>query len=130
MLQAKNVLQVKTETDYHDSLALIEYLFDEVTDSEDDPLNILIEIVSCSIEQYESRQGNIIEFEKQVAEIDPGISILRTLIDQFNLTVADFAAEIGSKSLVSKILNGQISLTEEHISKLAKRFNLEPALFH
>jgi integrase len=38
--------------------------------------------------------------------------------------------EIGSKSLVSKILNGRgRNLTRDHIAALSKRFSVSPALF-
>ncbi|MBE9563500.1 MAG: helix-turn-helix domain-containing protein [Proteobacteria bacterium] len=127
--QAKNILNITTETGYQDSLILIEYLFNEATDSEDEPLNTLIEIVSNAIERYESTQEDVIEFEKQVDTIDPGVSMLRILIAQFNLTMSDFKDEIGSKSLVSMILSGQRNLTKDHITKLVKRFDIDPALF-
>jgi len=50
------------------------------------------------------------------------------LMDQNNLGTADLP-EIGSKSLVSKILNGHRRLTIDHINSLSKRFGISPALF-
>jgi len=50
-------------------------------------------------------------------------------MDQHGLGVFDLP-EIGSKSLVSKIMNqrdGQ--LTRQHIDALSRRFNISPALF-
>lgn len=57
--------------------------------------------------------------------------MLRLLIDQHGLGVADLP-EIGSKSLVSRILNRKgYDLTRRHIEALAKRFSGIPALsFH
>jgi len=55
--------------------------------------------------------------------------VLRVLMDQHNLTISEFKNEIGSKSLVSMILNGKRNLTKEHICKLSQRFNLNPSLF-
>ncbi|MCK5720698.1 MAG: helix-turn-helix domain-containing protein [Thiomargarita sp.] len=127
--QVKNILHIKTKSDYQDSLALLEYLFEQATDSEGDPLNMFIEIVAHAIEKYESTQEKIVKFEEQVAKIDPGIAVLRTLIDQFNLTLSDFKVEIGSKSLISMILSGQRNLTKEHIAKLSKRFKIAPSVF-
>ncbi|EHF5014944.1 helix-turn-helix domain-containing protein, partial [Enterobacter hormaechei] len=46
-----------------------------------------------------------------------------------NLTISDFKDEIGSKSMVSRVLNGQRQLTLNHIKKLAARFGVSPALF-
>ena len=37
--------------------------------------------------------------------------------------------EIGSQSLVSKILNGERQLTLEHIRSLSRRFGVSPAVF-
>ncbi len=127
--QASNILNLKTQSDYEYSLELIEFLCDRANDSEDDPLNDLIEIISRSIEEYESKQDDLIQFEKEAKGIDPGISALRTLIDQYDLTVSDFKKEIGSKSLVSMILNGKCNLTKKHISNLSKRFQISPSLF-
>ncbi|WP_292432323.1 helix-turn-helix domain-containing protein [Methylobacter sp.] len=50
-------------------------------------------------------------------------------MNQHNLTVSDLKEEIDSKSLVSMILNGKRNLTKDHINKLAKRLNINPAVF-
>ncbi|TAK63475.1 MAG: helix-turn-helix domain-containing protein [Methylobacter sp.] len=52
-----------------------------------------------------------------------------TSVNQHNLTVSDLKEEIDSKSLVSMILNGKRNLTKDHINKLAKRLNINPAVF-
>ncbi|MEK7991103.1 MAG: helix-turn-helix domain-containing protein, partial [Thiotrichaceae bacterium] len=57
------------------------------------------------------------------------ISAIHVLMEQHNLTATDLQDEIGSKSLVSMILNGKRSLTREHITKLSRRFNISPAIF-
>lgn len=44
-----------------------------------------------------------------------GIAVLRTLMDQYKLTISDFQDEIGSKSMASRVLNGQRQLTLNHI---------------
>jgi HTH-type transcriptional regulator/antitoxin HigA len=50
-------------------------------------------------------------------------------MEQHNLTVSGFKDVIGSKPLVSMILNGKRNLTKEHITKLSQRFSLNPAVF-
>ncbi len=50
------------------------------------------------------------------------------VMEQHGLGAADLP-EIGSKSLVSKILNKQRRLTLDHIQVLSKRFGIDPALF-
>ena len=127
--EASNLLHIKTEQDYNDALETIEFLFDEAEDEPNDPLNDLIDIISRAIEKYELSQEDIANFHKEANEIDQEISVLRVLIDQHDLTLASFEDEIGSKSLVSMILHGKRSLTKEHISKLSKRFNVNPAVF-
>ena len=127
--KASNILHIKTEQDYTEALETIEYLFSEAKDEVDDPLNDLIDIISRAIERYELSQENIASFHREASNVNQEISVLRVLIDQHNLTLTAFKNEIGSKSLVSMILNGKRNLTKEHIAKLSKRFNLNPAIF-
>jgi len=127
--EASNILHIKTEQDYQDALETIEHLFTEVKDTTDDPLNDLIELVSKSIEKYEAALEEVIAFDKEANNTNQEISVLRVLMSQHHLTLVDFKDEIGSKSLVSMILNGKRNLTKEHIAKISKRFNLDPAAF-
>jgi len=127
--EASRILHIKTEKDYQEALDVVEHLFSEATDKVDDPLNDLIDIISRAIENYEATQKNIIAFDKEANNMAQEISVLRVLMEQHNLTLADFKNEIGSKSLVSMILNGKRNLTKEHIRKISKRFNLNPSLF-
>lgn len=126
---ASNILHIKSDKAYKEALELIEHLFDEANDTIDEPLNDLIDIVAKSIEKYESSQESIVKFDNEVNNLSQEISVLRVLMDQHNLTVSGFKDEIGSKSLVSMILNGKRNLTKEHITKLSKRFSLNPAVF-
>ncbi len=67
-------------------------------------------------------------FNEQVKKLDSGIATLKVIMEQHRLGMADLP-EIGSKSLVSRILRGERRLTRDHIEALSKRFNLSPALF-
>ena len=127
--QAANILHIKSEQDYADALTTIEHLFERAEDTPDDPLNDLIDILSRAIEKYESKQNDIMSFDKEAKDINQEISMLRVLMDQYDLTVSDLQDEIGSKSLVSMILSGKRNLTKEHIQKLSQRFNISPSLF-
>jgi len=126
---ASNILHIKSTLDYKDALELIESLFDEAEDTIDEPLNNLIEMIANSIKKYESSLEEVINFENKANNIKQEVSVLRILMEQHNLTTSGFNSEIGSKSLVSMILNGKRNLTKEHITKLCKRFNLSPAVF-
>jgi len=127
--EASNILHIKTEEDYQTALDTIEHLFSEAKDTVDDPLNDLIEIISRAVEKYELTQEDVTLFEKQANNESQEISVIRVLMNQHHLTLSDFKNEIGSKSLVSMILNGKRNLTKEHIEKLSRKFNLDPALF-
>jgi HTH-type transcriptional regulator/antitoxin HigA len=126
---ASNILHIKSDKAYEEALELIEHLFDEANDTVDEPLNDLIDIVAKSIEKYESSQEGIIKFDNEANNITQEVSVLRVLMDQHSLTVSGFKDEIGSKSLVCMILNGKRNLTKEHITKLSKRFSLNPSVF-
>ena len=89
---------------------------------------ILFGLLSNSIGNWENTSPDFAEFNKRTTEGDPAVSALRLLMDQHGLGVADLP-EIGSKSLVSKILNQHRQITRDHIEALSKRFKINPSLF-
>ena len=109
--------------DYEDALALVEYLI------EHDPDSPLVEMLTAKIDKYENESPEFAEFNARVASIPSGVALLRTLMDQYQLTQSDFETEIGKKSLVSRILNGQRTLTLDHMRALAKRFGVPVSAF-
>ena len=56
------------------------------------------------------------------------VEVLKVLMEDHGLGQGDLP-EIGSQSLVSKILSNERQLTKEHIEKLSKRFHVSPAVF-
>ncbi len=122
-------VEIKTDKDYQFSLELLEQLMNKAEDREGEPLLHLIDIVSASIEAYENSLESIQSYVQQTDSIDPGVSVLRVLIDQYNLTYKDLESEIGSKSLISQILKGTKNLTRDHIANLSRRFNISTQLF-
>ena len=127
--EASNILHIKTKKNYQEALEIMEYLFATAKDTKNDPLNELIEIISRSIEKYEAGREDIVVFDKVANNTSQEISVLRVLMTQHNLKLTDFKDEIGSKSLVSMILNGKRNLTKEHIANISARFKLDPASF-
>jgi HTH-type transcriptional regulator/antitoxin HigA len=127
--QADQFIDIKTKQDYECALDLIEHLMTTSEDTADNPILHLINMTTTSIENYEDNLGEMIAFEKEVDALDPAISTLRVIMEQNCLVYADLKQEIGSKSLVSQILNGNRSLTKDHIRKLSNRFNISPELF-
>lgn len=126
---AHRAIEIETEEDYEFALDLVEHLMTKADDREGEPLLHMIDIVSDAIDSYESGLENVSNYIQEVKTFDPGVSTLRVLIDQYNLSYSDLKGEIGSKSLVSQILSGSKKLTRTHIANLTKRFNISPELF-
>ena len=87
------------DDEYEQAIALMDELIDDYENQ-----TVVIELLSKSISRWEYVSEGFAEFNNRIAEGDPDVSVLRILIDQYNLGVADLP-EIGSKSLVSKTLN-------------------------
>lgn len=109
--------------DYEDALSLVEHLL------ENDPDSPLVDMLTAKIDKYENASPEFADFNARVASIPSGVALLRTLMDQHQLTQSDFENEIGKKSLVSRILNGQRTLTLDHMRALAKRFGIPVSAF-
>ena len=127
--QANQFMDVKTKQDYERALDLVEHLMTTSEDTVDNPILHLINLVAYSIEKYEDSFDETVEFEREVDALDPAVSTLRVIMDQNSLAYADLKEEIGSKSLVSQIINGNRRLTKDHIRKLSERFHVSPELF-
>lgn len=112
-----------SEKDYLAALELVEYLL------LNDPENPLVEIVSSKISAWENAQPEVQTFRAEMQAIPAGIAMLKTLMEHHQLKQSDFQQEIGSKSMVSRILSGERQLTTEHIRRLSRRFGISPALF-
>ncbi|WP_437887632.1 helix-turn-helix domain-containing protein [Phytobacter sp. V91] len=111
------------DQDYKDALSLVDYLL------LNDPNNPLVEILTARISAWEEKQPELVAFKAEADAMPEGVTLLRLLIDTHNLTLSDFRQEIGTKSMVSRILSGERKLTLEHIKKLAVKFDISPALF-
>ena len=81
-----------------------------------------------AIGRYERDAEALDAFETQAGEIPVDVAMLRLLMKQHALGVADFPG-IGDKSLVSRILSGSRNLIRQHIQKLAARFGISESLF-
>lgn len=115
--------RIHSEAEYQQALTMVDELIDDFDD------NIaLIERLADAIEEWETSAETFTEFNAGV-HCQDGVDILRFLMDQHGLGVADLP-EIGSKSLVSRILNRKgRDLTRRHIDALSRRFGVSPALF-
>lgn len=119
---------ITDEKHYEEALELVESLLEEAKDSPDDPLNAVIDMLGHAIEIYENKDEALALFEKQAMDQPSDLAMLRLLMDQHGLGTADLP-EIGSKSMVSRVLSGKRSLNKKHIQALAERFGINPGLF-
>ena len=122
-MEASFISQIRNEDDYERALALMDDLVEDYENQKQ-----LIEVLSVSIEHWENSSDRLTMFNKKVASLNGGLSTLKVLMEQHGLGVADIP-EIGSKSLLSRILSGHRSLTKKHIETLSERFGVSPALF-
>ncbi len=121
-------LHIKDAGHYEETLALIESLLEEVKDCADDPMNAVIDLLAHSIENYENKDKALADFETRAMEQPADLAVLRLLMDQHHLGTADLP-EIGSKSMVSRVLSGERSLNKNHIKALSEHFGIDPGLF-
>ena len=125
LAQVPFVAHIETQNDYERALELMDQLVDDYEANKP-----LIEILAVSIERWEDQATEFSDFNAAVAETDRGIAVLKTLMAQHGLGVADLP-ELGSKGNLSKILNGAEGkkLTRKHMEALGQRFGVPPALF-
>jgi len=121
-------LHITDEQHYEEALELIEALLEESEDSYEDPLNGVVELLSRAIESYENKDPEMAGVDQHTNAQHSDLAMLRLLMDQHGLGTADLP-EIGSKSMVSRVLSGARSLNKNHIKALSDRFHISPSLF-
>lgn len=120
--EASFIIEIKNDEEYQQALALMDNLIDDY-----DKQRPLIGILSNSIERWEDNAEEFTEFNQRIAELDD-VATLKLIMEQHQLGIADLP-EVGSKTLISKILNHKRNLTRNHIEALSKRFGVSPVLF-
>ena len=128
MQTADAYLNIRSEAGYQRTLQALEDILAVASDTPDEPLNPMIELLSKAIESYESHDDELAAFLQAAESLPTDIALLRTLMQQHGLTGADLP-EIGDKTMVSRVLNGNRTLQRAAIEKLAVRFNIPPAMF-
>ena len=128
MQTAHAYVNLSTEEDYKAALEALEAALESATDIPNDPLNPLIDLLSQSIETYESQNSELTAFVDEALSIPTDIALLKTLMKQNHLSGSDFP-EIGDKTMVSKVLNGKRVLQRQSIEQLGQRFGIRPGVF-
>ena len=108
---------IKTEQDYHASLAILNELFDApIGTKESDHADILALIV----DEYEKKHFPI--------EAPDPIEAIKIRMEEMHLKQKDLAPVFGGNNRVSEVLNKKRKLTVEMIRNLTLKLNLSPNL--
>jgi HTH-type transcriptional regulator/antitoxin HigA len=114
---------IQSETDYHKALTALETLLDkgEMLTLEE---SAIANLLAALIEDYEEQNLEPFDLET-VAPHD----ILRHLMNAKDLKQADLVPLIGSRGLVSEIVNGKRAISKTQAKLLGSFFHVSPALF-
>jgi HTH-type transcriptional regulator / antitoxin HigA len=110
----------RNKEEYERLLAFVQELMDWSRHHEDERATSLLNLIASNVEAYENQHYPI----KGLSAVD----MVKFFMDEHGLR-QDELPEIGSQSLMSKILSGERRLTLEHIRRLSKRFGVSPAVF-
>lgn len=108
------------EFEYEKLLAFLNELMEWSRHHSDEETAAFLKLIATNIASYESKHYTL-------EKVSP-IQVLKFLMEEHELGQHDLP-EIGSQSLVSKILNGERQLTVLHILNLSKRFGVSPGIF-
>ena len=111
---------IRTDEEYDRTVSLMNYLLDMVGDREDHALSGLLDLVSELVMDYDTKH-----FAIEAAEPK---EVLRYLIELRSLKQGDLA-EIVPQSNLSAILAGKRKISATLAGKLARFFNVSPAVF-
>lgn len=111
---------IRTEKEYDRTVSLMNSLLDIVGDREDHALSGLLDLVGELVADYDTSHHAI-----QASEPN---EVLRYLIELRGLRQSDLA-EIVPQSNLSAILAGKRKISATLAGKLAKFFNINPAVF-
>ena len=106
------------DVDYRNALAMLDAMagFEMNADQQD-----YFEAIATFVEKYEAEHHAIDE-----ARMTP-VELLRSIIDEHEMTESDLGRLLGDRSLGHRILTGQRELSKTHIRILAEHFSLNPA---
>jgi HTH-type transcriptional regulator/antitoxin HigA len=111
---------IRNDEEYDRNVALMNSLLDIVGDQESHALSGLLDLVSELVEDYDSEHFAIKASEPK--------EVLRYLIETRGLKQGDLA-EVVPQSNLSAILAGKRKISATLAGKLAKFFNISPAVF-
>ena len=125
---SKPFIHIDSEDSYQSTLLELEKILDSTGTTSDYSLTPLVDMLATAIDEYESKDQELMQFISDALKEPKAIVLLKTLIDNYDISHEDLP-EIGSASLVSNILDGKKALSTEAIKQLSKRFDLKPSMF-
>ena len=114
------LLTIRNEREYDSAIRRLNELLDEIGENERHPLYGLLDTLGTLIHVYEEKHHPVPDCT--------GADMLRFFMEEHGLSQSDLL-EIGSQGVVSEILNGKRELNVRQIRRLAKRFQVSPAVF-
>ena len=111
---------IRSQEEYDRTVSLMNYLLDMVGDQEDHALSGLLDLVGELVTDYDTSHYTI--------EASEPNEVLRYLIELRGLKQSDLA-EIVPQSNLSAILAGKRKISATLAGKLARFFNISPAVF-
>lgn len=111
---------IRSEGEYDRTVSLMNDLLDVIGDNEDHPLSGLLDLVGELVEDYDASHYSI--------EASDPKEVLRYLIEMRGLKQGDLV-EIVAQSNLSAILAGKRKISTTMAGKLARYFNVSPAVF-
>lgn len=114
------ITSIKSEEDYEQAVAVIDYLLDIVEDDEDHPLADVLHYLGDLVERWEDEHDPMPE--------PPPHEVLRFLMEQHNLKPEDLA-DVAPQNKIEEILAGKRSISKALAKKLAQRFHVDADLF-
>ena len=111
---------IRSEEEYDRTVALMNYLLDAIGDKEEHALSGLLDLVGELVEDYDTNHYAVEASEPK--------EVLRYLIELRGLKQGDLAAIVPQSNL-SAILAGKRKISASLAGKLAKYFNVSPAVF-
>jgi len=110
---------IQSESDYENAVAVIEKLMEKGRDPEE---TTLLNLLCALVEDYE---------ETQLAgeDLTSPLEVLQHLMESNRLKQADLVGIIGSKGVVSEVINGKRSISKAQAKALGELFHVSPALF-
>jgi len=110
---------IQSESDYENAVAVIEELMKKGRDPEE---TMLLSLLCALVEDYEDTQ-----FADE--DLNSPLEVLQHLMESNGLKQADLVGIIGSKGVVSEVINGKRSISKAQAKALGELFHVSPALF-